>query len=677
MKPLIQAIERRTSVLALLCAALFSSCHHTTEATTEQDALVAYYDSLSYETPDEAERQIYARLDSMDVTADDSLLYHRLLQSLVLVASRNNEAARGDSLLNTVRGYCDRRKCSQSVALQELSYRNYASTAIFANRFGQDERSLQYFQKSEEEAYRCALSNRYKDVAINIADLYIVLNRLPEAASTLRHGLFLCDSLHLSVTEKIPFYNALSAIYLRLGDDQSALRYSDQALQFVEGASALDRFNCWSYRGNVFYAREEYDSAHDYFERCIDLGLREQISEYNMNIARLNLVDLHTLMGDYDGLEATIDSCRSYFDVHDLETCNYYLTTICARLNLLRDDDPQSAVQLMNHSQYSTPSDYLRNMRNELLRECFIRIGQKDSVLRMDRLLLNYRDSLINDIAAMRVADIELQYKENIREYQHEELRRTLEIRIYLYILLVIVLLLVVAVALILYYNARRMRALERERLSNSLLLEKVRNLRQRLSPHYLMNLASLLGRTEVHSSEDAIAIASTLRHSLELSSRIVVTLSEELSFVEDYAKMLPRVGNIQIRREIDPDLDPDRVQILGMSLQMPLENAAKYAYPMDGEYIVDPVICIAAHRAKRGAHPGVEISVEDFGVGLPADTPLRKSQGYTVLLRTISYLNLHNSVPIDLQIRNKAVVGEGHGLKVTFFFPDGYDYGE
>jgi hypothetical protein len=37
----------------------------------------------------------------------------------------------------------------------------------------------------------------------------------------------------------------------------------------------------------------------------------------------------------------------------------------------------------------------------------------------------------------------------------------------------------------------------------------------------------------------------------------------------------------------------------------------------------------------------------------------------------------LHNSVPIDLQIRNKAVVGEGHGLKVTFFFPDGYDYGE
>jgi tetratricopeptide (TPR) repeat protein len=668
--------------------ALLTACCGTASHTpSDRDLLWARYDSLLRFDPDEADSLIEKEYRNYPLPPSDSIDYNQLLQRCASVATHRGDWEESDSLSDLVRDYCARHAGDCDYRLPGLGYRADVATAINALFSGRLQRATDYFEAARTTAYRYRMTERYYDVAINISDVYLDAGRLPEAAEVLRRGLFLCDSLEMSLSMKLPFYNSLSNLYLQLGDYSTAMRYSDDGVSCLEGASALDRFSFWSNRGNVYYLREDYEEALECFDSCADICREEdEISDYNAYITELNHCDVQVCLGRFEGIDARLDSCAAYFEANGIGPCNYYLATLRARILLKRDGDARGALALLEASPYTAPSDYLGYLRHRLLRECYTAIGASDSVVAVDDEMLAYKDSLLNNVAAMRVADVELRYKENVRAVKLLAHQRTLELRIAVIVtcLLVLVLTIVAATFRILYL--RRQRRLTYEQLSNSVLKERVLNLRMRLSPHYLMNLAHLLDEAHCRQGDapraadevDESAVALTLRQSMELSNQLAAPLDEELSFLKDYQQLLPQSKVVEVRYHVDEAVDTRRVRIPGMSLQLPVENAVKHAYPPSQpwpERCIDVTIC----RTERARHAGVEIRVEDFGVGLPEKTSQRFANGYHILTQTIAFLNSGNRVPLEMSLVDKARQsgGDAHGALFTLFVPDGFVFAE
>jgi tetratricopeptide (TPR) repeat protein len=611
----------------------------------------------------------------------DPVSYYDSLRQCAVDANDRGDWAESDSLTDCIRAYVTRQPdaCCDD-RLPRLAYFNEVTAGISAIYSGRLPLAIERFEAARDLTVRYALTDRYYDMAINLSDVYIQAGRLPEAAEILRHGLYLCDSLTLKPAAKVPFFNALSTIYLRLGDYATSLRYSDDALPCLPDAAPLDRFSFWNSRGNVYYMREDFDAALHCFDSALVLCRRsEEVSDYNAYITLLNRTDVRVRLGRYDSVELSLDSCEAYFEANQLTACSYYAATLRARLLLERDDDAPAALALLRRAPQEVDSDYLRYLRRSLQRECYLEIGLSDSVVGLDRALLAYKDSLLTDVAAMRVSDVELRYKENLRASQLMARQRTLELRIFIVVLLALICVLLCFVLLSHYRHQRRLRDYQYEQLSHNILKEKVRGLRMRLSPHYLMNLASLLDRQaqgKGGAEVDGDAIAMTLRRSLELSSQVAATLADEVAFVKDYLRCLPSAAQVHVRWQIAADVQPALVHIPGMSIQLPVENAVKHAYPVGCDVPPEArTVDVVVTRSERRHHPGTQLLVEDYGVGLRSDAGCTFANGYDILTQTIRYLNTHNRIPLELQLLDKATRGLGRGLRVTLFVPDGYRF--
>lgn len=649
---------------------------------TDADVRWSLYDSLLQFDPDRADSLLQEELTNYPLPPTDSLDYCILLRQCATAANNRGDWAESDSLTDWVGGYVARHADCCDKRLPRLAYFNEVTAGICALYSGRLPLAIDHFETTRRITYRYAMTDRYYDMAINLSDVYISANRLPEAAEILRHGLYLCDSLSMSSAAKVPFLNALSTIYLRLGDYATALHYSDGAQPCLAEASPLDRFSFWNGRGNVYYMREDYEAALLCFDSATAICRHnEEVSDYNAYISLLNRTDVLVRLGRYDSVEARLDSCEAYFEANRLTLCSYYAATLRARILLCRDSNPLAALALMRRAPQEVENNYLRYLRQALQRECYLQIGQADSVVAIDRAMLAYKDSLLSNVAAMRVSDVELRYKENIRATKLLAHQHALELRVFIAVLFAVVLVLLALVLFSHYRHQRRRRDYEYEQLSHKILKEKVRNLRMRLSPHYLMNLANLLDRqTQVDRGEtsvpDGAAIAMTLRQSLELSSQVAATLSDEISFVKDYLHCLPCAARVHVRWQIASDVKPALIYIPGMSLQLPVENAVKHAYPSGCDIPPDERnIDVIVSRVERHRHQGTELVVEDYGVGLSPDSGWTFANGYDILTQTIHYLNTHNRVHMELQMLDKASQGSGHGIRVTLFIPDGYRF--
>ena len=211
-----------------------------------------------------------------------------------------------------------------------------------------------------------------------------------------------------------------------------------------------------------------------------------------------------------------------------------------------------------------------------------------------------------------------------------------------------------------------KVRLLRLQQTQDRLMLERLRSSRQRLTPHYLMNLVRLVRSSDDLKTEQ---IAMTLRESLAMSDRIGVTLAEEQRFVTSFLSLLSRAEGFRVVWDIDPAVRPDEQQIPGMCVQLAVENAVKYAYPPD--YEGERLIRVVARHERQGGIEGLCLTIEDDGRGFGPHAP-GTSLGIPILARTISLLNFYNRHALDMRIMDRAAFGDGHGVRVAYFFPVG-----
>lgn len=169
--------------------------------------------------------------------------------------------------------------------------------------------------------------------------------------------------------------------------------------------------------------------------------------------------------------------------------------------------------------------------------------------------------------------------------------------------------------------------------------------------------------------------LIKVLRGNLFFSEQIAVPLKDEIQLVKEYLqlRLLGNPDRIRIIWELPPEI-PDTWKIPSMSVQIPVENAVKYAFDPENEEACIHIRIIE----KQGS---LFIAIEDNGVGLAADMQNRQEKqgtdyGLKILRQTIDILNSRNKNKMNFIIQDRSLLEPGgHGTLVSLVVPLDYTF--
>lgn len=141
-------------------------------------------------------------------------------------------------------------------------------------------------------------------------------------------------------------------------------------------------------------------------------------------------------------------------------------------------------------------------------------------------------------------------------------------------------------IAFNLFYHAMRQRdemKKQLEDLQKEMLVSKYTSLKNQISPHFLFNslntLTSLMYEDRDLASDFLSRLASSYRYILENTEEDLVSLSQELNFLDSYVFMMNIRHEGALKIQTDFRVDTEEFLVPTLSLQMLVENALKHNY--------------------------------------------------------------------------------------------------
>jgi len=202
--------------------------------------------------------------------------------------------------------------------------------------------------------------------------------------------------------------------------------------------------------------------------------------------------------------------------------------------------------------------------------------------------------------------------------------------------------------------NYRELR--QRERAMSELAVElseaRMMALRMQINPHFLfntMNSISSLMYTDVHAADRMMEqLSNMLRVSLARGSKQMITLREEMEFIEMYLTLQDIRSSGRVRQEIDIDPHLHDALIPAMLLQPLVENAYVHGLSkLSGTGFIEIVA--------KPVHDMMEIAVLNSGVGLAAHSSSETQRAGIGHSNIESRLRLHYGDQAHLEMKEAA----------------------
>jgi len=189
------------------------------------------------------------------------------------------------------------------------------------------------------------------------------------------------------------------------------------------------------------------------------------------------------------------------------------------------------------------------------------------------------------------------------------------------------------------YYQKYREKEDAAAELEVQLANAQISALRMQLNPHFLfntMNSISSLMRTDIDAADTMLEqLGSLLRITLERGDAQLISLRDEMEFVEMYLAMQDARYGSRVQQSVKVDAELHDALVPAMILQPIVENA--YAHGLS-KLDSGGFLSIEAHKDGNR----VRLSVLNSGIGLGSD-PRQRSVGHGVGLANIkSRLQLH-----------------------------------
>lgn len=675
----------RTLFLCLLL--VISSCGKHENGTVAEKEYTAT-DSLARCVTDSLyTNNTYARnlLRARMACQSDSIVYYQLLSMYAKACFATSDF---DSVLyynRRIVRFCDSAPSSPYVRDIRSTTTNLTGN-IWMQRMQPDSAIVCYQQAYQHRLQGNDLSC-LPDLCINLADANHLRGDYVEDARYYRRALFLCDSLNLPDVNKQGIYCGLGQVYMELRDFDLSNHYFEMASKHLSSMTPYERWFYYTLRGNHFYYKKEYPRAEFY----IGQGLRSLDAFPQMVFERhhsmINQGELYVLNNKLDSAQLYLDQSHRYFSEFYSASTLYYIETLMIEL-ALRKGDVARAKQLITRTEPDVQVDANSiNVRNQYLRHYYERTGDYKRAYEYQQQELRMNDSLRNERVSMRVAELDMRYKQDTIVMRRELLitrqsgeMKELRLTTYLWAVNCVGLILVLG---LLYWFMKKKRLFFQQNHLHQISRLRLENIRNHVSPHFTFNVLSQEISHFKGSEEDRnglVNLVKILRKSLELTEKICIPLHEELDFVQTYLSLeRGRLGeDFKLTMKVDEELELKQFLVPSMIVQIPVENAIKHGLAsIDHPQHLDISVTRGRDSTLRYSS-GIWIIITDNGRGYSpqAMSATRGTgTGLKVLYQTIQLLNARNrGEKIRFEITNLAD-GQQTGTCVSVYVPCNYTY--
>lgn len=582
------------------------------------------------------------------------------------------------------------RKTEQFCARQEqlTPYHYYLLTDVnnnIGNRYAiisQNDSALKYFKQMLFYGEKTHNRKVKKSAYTNLADIYVRSGHYDLGAWNYCQALYIADSLGLPEFEVNDIYTGLGQTYMELRDFELSHYYYDLAYKLFNQMDLNRKFVYLTNYGNVYYFEKDYSHALELFKKAYQLVSSSPEYAYAQNLCRLNMGECYLLLGELDSARVNLNECYSYFKEIGNTSGLYHAETQLFELALQSGNLGMAARQLhsITDNLYAEPT--LVGIRKRYLQHYYEETGNYRKAYQYLKENTAMDDSIRNDQVRMRVKETELRYqqdttlmKQRLFIQEQQSSMKSLELSVYIWVLVCVLLFISV---LFVYFYQKKQRALLMAETRNKIITLRMENIRNRVSPHFIFNA---LNRVMSHYKEsdsnykELHNLIKIMRLNLRLTEKLSITLAEEIDFVRTYLALEQERfdDSLHVSILIDEGIDPEKVELPSMMIQIPVENALKHGLRQKAG---EKLLAISVVRQSDS----IVIRIEDNGVGFRVQAGNQDLQstgtGLRVLNQTIQLLNARNAEAITLRVeKSPQGTDEYPGCLVEVTLPDHYSY--
>lgn len=674
-----QAVKTHILMLiAIIAIVVCNSCGNNKEeaedkARTEQ--LRSLNDSITQLAPS-AKSLVEKGLAS----APDSITFYEYTLCKARFLSTSEKPDMAMPYINKVVDFAKRQKAQNTCNIPEKRLNSllagaYSCQCAYMHNFHRDtHKTVELYTEAYQLLTASDTKHNMPNVCANLADAYIMLNDIPQAARWYRRALFLVDSLQLPKRENITLYMGLAQIYLSLRDFDTALLYYNKTERYFNLMTPSMQAYFLNNFGNYHYYHKDYKSALATFLRLKkNIERHGMQNKFDMFLCKVNLADVYLNLDSLDRANEYLNEAEGFFRKQHDPAALYYCNTIHIGIAIKRGDTRLVEKILAHEGNVEQMASNLVNVRNTYMQNYYEKTDNyKGALLNMKRSVA-YNDSLEHNRANMRAADIMARFTSDTLKLHHDLIieHKNTDIQrakrdITFAVALAVVSLLLLAVWL-LYYKKKRIET------RNDIINLKLNIVRNRISPHFVFNvLNNKIISSEQHEASELTELSRLIRANLDMSRQSAVTLDSELTFVEQYVRVERYLlgDDFTFTLDIDKAVDCTRVMVPSMFLQILTENAIIHGLKgRDGH----KDLCIRIRREQSSTI----ITVEDNGPGFCAcNGSAKKRTGLGIISQTIVANNEHNKKKMRFDIHNKTNNdGTTAGCIATLRVPDGVKF--
>ena len=672
----------RTALLTLavcLIACVASSCHRSAPdeaATVAVDSLANAHKDLFFSAPRSAD----SLLAATQRQATDSAAWWRLQLYRGMAHVQMGDSTGAERLYAQVEAWCQSHPGNEVLEGMMWNKRGVA-----ADIFGDIPAAMRFYERSYNVLSQGTRRDKeFIPTAVNLADLYQQQGHMPRAAACYREALFVCDSLHTDKS-RVNIYGGLALIYADLSDFAQAHHYYRLARPYIDGETPFTQFYYHTGLGNCHYFEQRYADALADFGRARGIALRygwkamEFMCENNMLEVELMRGNLPGAEGHYRRAEALAASTN---DIN--AAALFYFRSLKADLAIAQRRMPidRQVLAIGSDTTSFRSHRYLMLHYRRLQHFAALHADWRQAYAlqtEADR----YADSLRGIQSAHHVEEMRLQFERDttllhqrlaLADYGTRVARQQTLVMAIVSVSLAVLMAIAVGVW---FYRRHTRRRMERqmERITG-LRMDIVRN---RVSPHYIFNvLNTVLPRLSGHADVNVPIglLIDVLRGNLLTSGRVAVPLHDELQLVRHFVALhsLTKGQWPRVVWHVPEALEQSTMAVPSMSLQIPVENALKHAFPVpSAESLIS--VSVDYDQAERYLHLRVTDNGRGYNPGLVRRTGRDTGTGLKLLTRTFEILNRRNARPASFTITN--LDAPAHGTEMHLAIPDDYDFGE
>lgn len=640
------------------------------------DSILAVYQDSMAEVP----QKVIDVFSRKRLHMQDSLCFYLLLSyesKCYYYLNRMEDAFRTNKEI--IRYCTDHASFDRSRALLAEAFNNQG---VYWQELGERDSAIRVLKSSVDILQTTRNRSILTSVYINLADCHLQKGDYPHCGFYYRKALSVADSLGFGYRDHFAIYSGLAKLYLELGNFPEANEYFVKAEQIGNSCTPYERYFFSNTRGNYYYNTKEYEKALDWFRKADRITDAFPQPLYKA-IVRGNLGEIFILIRQPDSARFYLDDARRLFGkAYEQPSFRYYMDGLYASLALLENDLSQAERLLSSAHDLNQVNPLYTYYNNRRMEELYYKKKDYRKAYEFKDKADMLNDSLRNMKVRNSLAEIDFRYRQDTTLLKmdiqlintRDEMSRWKTIAYYCVLLLLLSLL--ASLCWILY----RRRKHEKQYWTQMATMNRLRMavVRNRISPHFIFNALNIILPTfrQYDGLDKPIRLLiKVLRGNLFFSEQIAVSLKDEIQLVKEYLqlRLLGNPDRIRIIWELPPEI-PDTWKIPSMSVQIPVENAVKYAFDPENEEACIHIRIIE----KQGS---LFIAIEDNGVGLAADMQNRQEEqgtgyGLKILRQTIDILNSRNKNKMNFIIQDRSLLEPGgHGTLVSLVVPLDYTF--